>query len=339
MAAFSFSFLFRCRAFFRSLFSGKIHLRFTVNPITREWLKKWALCVGCLPPSLSLSVRCACIAYINTLATCYARIQWYAKFEIEWTIATLLIFIVYFFLLLLLLWRCGPLLSLLALFALYNLIFIIVHKFLLLLCMCAWGIERPYRLLVGVFFIVRGLVREQKEKRTSSSGKVGDHQLSSAGNELNENLQYIQNIELVDIDVSFSFLYISIARWNWNTGEISRCWKRIIPYDLMTFRPVLFLFSRCGPCNDRTTSISSASDDFSSNSLFTRVLWEYVHSYEMYEKEKWYFWLILIVIVGSQACWLAGLCKCIASLLCVCVCGKWFYSSFLVIIWIEWTWQ
>lgn len=73
-------------------------------------------------------------------------VQWYAKFEIEWTIATLLIFIVYFF------FGDGPLLSLLALFALYIVIFIIVHKFLLL--------------LQGVFFLVRGLVREQKYKRT-----------------------------------------------------------------------------------------------------------------------------------------------------------------------------
>lgn len=41
---FLFFFLVVVVAFFRrSLFSGKIHLRFTVNPITREWFKKMSI--------------------------------------------------------------------------------------------------------------------------------------------------------------------------------------------------------------------------------------------------------------------------------------------------------
>lgn len=113
--------------------------------------------------------------------------------------------------------------------------------------------------------------------------------------------------------------YISVARWNWCTGEISRCRNWIISIHLMTVRLVLFLFSRFGPCNDRTTSISSASDNFSSNSLFTRVVGIRIRAKCMKE-EKLYFWLILVVIVGSFACWMACVLLhcCVSVYLCMC---------------------
>lgn len=136
----------------------------------------------------------------------------------------------------------APLLSLLALLALYNIIFIIVHKFLLLLLLLYVKESKAYRLFVGVFFLVRGLVREQKDKRMRSYSREIANFLARGRKNWNVYTKYYWTCRHWCFIFGFYYFHFSVELVYRNTEEISRCWKWIISIYLMTFGLFFFFF-------------------------------------------------------------------------------------------------
>lgn len=137
---------------------------------------------------------------------------------------------------------------------------------------------------------------------------------------------YLKNMVKILI-LSTLMFYFCFQMWYWmdRRREISHCSKWIISIYLMTsglfsvYWVVSSLSSSCSS-NDRKTSIRSTSNEFSFNSLFDMM-------------NKNFFFYVLIDVIILVVCLLL-LVYCLSA-----AYGKWFYSSFLVIIWIEWTWQ